>query len=345
MFRRRSFNPIAFAVCTVLIVSICASPVVAARATQQRVGVVPALANDVMADEAAAVDDDLKTGLVSMSGFDVVDAAAMKAQLASAREFGLDCAQRDVECLAKLGVLAGVDLIVWSRTKASKPGELDLELTVVDVKATKETAHDRAPITATGGPARMAALKVRLTQLLRGPIFGTLLVETNVPGAKITVGGNLTTSMPITGLDPGSYQIAAEAQGYQRLQREAVVKAGNVTRETLTLVPTGSTTVAQTDPDPPVVDPPVDPPLVASSGGPNLLVLGGFAGFGVGVIGAALCGAGAAYAATIVTDRGMSTEDRALAQRTGQGLVIGASVLGAAALVGGGLGVAAMFME
>lgn len=242
--------------CAVVAVLLLVAPATAAK--MQRVGVLPTLGTALPAEDLAVVDDELKNGLVALGGFEVVDARAMGQQLASARELGLDCKRREPDCLAQLGVLAGLDLLVAAHAAPGEDG-LDIDVTVVDVKATRALGGAKARVPPRGPDTRVG-VKEALSAVLRPPTDGTLHVEVDVKGAVVYLNGAEQGRSPIaprTGLAPGTYTIAAEADGYARRDAVAEVKAGEVTRVVLALAtaPTTPSPPSPTEPPEPAADP------------------------------------------------------------------------------------------
>lgn len=274
-----------------------------------RVGVLPTppLA-DVAPDDTAALDDELKSAVATLGGYDVVDAKAMGEQLVAARDIGLDCGGGDVDCLAKVGVLAGLDQLVGASLRAAPGGQLDADVFLIDVKGSKELGRkDLAPFPRA---ALREQVRAALVALARPPADGALRVEVNVPGARVFV-DDVEGPAQRSGLAPGVHVVAALADGYGRVETRATVRAGESTLVKLALSPVDP--AGSTDP-PPAVDP--TPPGAAPTASFGVLhagVVAGSALLGLGAVVAGIAGGAWFHDHGVYKDRLAPTEERTAA--------------------------------
>lgn len=93
----------------------------------------------------------------------------------------------------------------------------------------------------------------------------TLVVETDPPGARITVDGLSVGLSPatLTTLTPGAHSVAAAMPGHLPGTQVALVRPGRVTRVVLKLAPAGPTAVAPPSSAPPPSAPPRAPEAIA----------------------------------------------------------------------------------
>jgi hypothetical protein len=149
----------------------------------------------------------------------------------AARSHGLTCDVAATDCLAQIGVVQGVDVIVLARVGAGS-----LELVAVDVASARAVRRAKGQLRAAVLDADLDAV---LDALATPTAASTSLAITAPSGATVFVDGaprGLAPLAPVTGLEPGRHAVRVVLDGDVATQ-EVTVALGETT--SVTLLPRG----------------------------------------------------------------------------------------------------------
>jgi len=184
----------------------------------------PIVVEGLTLDGAARVERSLRRAFEARPGA-VADSVA-RPLYEAARSHDLTCDVTATDCLAQIGVVQGVDVIVLARVGAST-----LELVAVDV-------GNARPVRRSKGPLRSAVLDADVDAALDAlatPAATSTVLTITAPSATVSVDGaprGLAPIAPIGGLDPGRHDVSVALDGVVATE-QVTVALGETTAVTL----------------------------------------------------------------------------------------------------------------
>jgi hypothetical protein len=278
-----------------------------ARAAE-RAAVMPLSAEALLPSAREGLEADLRAAITSL-GVELQDAERTKVHVDSAMKSGLDCSLARDDCAVRVGLVAGVDVVVTASVEVV--GE--------------RTLFRAAWLPVQGKPARRVAGAFTLPALDGGKSLGNLVkllvtgkgqpapvpvrIDVDPVTASLAVDGKSAAS-GISWLLPGPHALHAEAAGRVAVDKRLVVSS-------------------EGDDEPVIL---VLPPIPTEEPFPATFA----AGVGLGVTGAALAVASGAAIAFIENDLSnvKRIEDREPEKLLGQAAIAGAAIGGALAVSG-----------
>jgi len=284
--------------------------------------------------------------LAETGGCKLQDPTHTAAELASAREMGLDCASLDdTECLRKLAALLRVKRIIGAAAR-EEGDSIALTLVLVGVKADWQLAAVDGLVPKTGRERRAALQELAAGLLDPDRDRGSLRLIVTQAGALVMLDGkpvgNTPLEAPVSGLEQGSHELMVQLDGYKTLAQMVQVVAGEEQEFALALERLPAET--EGSPTPEAVEQPSDSVIVAedsdaAAAEPVSTEVVGWtlAGIGGGVAAVGALGAVALDSTLLYSGAGdydsrsgMLVAEKALAGVAAVGLVAGALGLGMA---------------
>lgn len=211
-----------------------------AQEPRPRVAVLDFEANGASRELATAATALFSNELQSFGAFDVVTSDAIQSVVAIERQKQLLGCPDESSCLAELAGALGVDWIVIGRV--SRVGEtltVDVSLIEARTAARKSSAVESA---ATEGALlkKVAPVAGKVMAPLLRASAATVLVTASEVGATVRLDGSIVGVTPLEGrleTTPGSHLLEVEKEGFVAFRRQLKLSPGDVTDQTVTLVP------------------------------------------------------------------------------------------------------------
>lgn len=205
-------------------------PAVATPPAEARtLAVLPVTAERVPFDELAWLQVVVREETSAVGGFELQSDVATVMHLRAARDLGASCERTNVDCLVKVGILAGVAKVVGPAATTRDDGTV-LDLRLIDVETGEE---ERRVIDLLVGDdaARRSRVAGAVRRLLAPDRSrGAILVECPVDGAEVFVDGGLygrtPFAWPIADLAAGDHVVRAVAPDHQPFEATVTVRAG-----------------------------------------------------------------------------------------------------------------------
>ncbi len=195
------------------------------------VGANPAIIRGVL---RGVVADELR-------GFSVLNEAKTAALVAQAKELNLTCGALDTDCLLKLGILGGVDLIISPQLSTENDEAI---LTVAAVDASTGTARGVAKRSVTKSDAATASRSAIIEILAPDRYRGRLAVNANAEGADVLVDGVSQGATPLPApleLTAGPHKLDVKADGFVPFSQEVEVPFESLVAIDVSLAKVGET--------------------------------------------------------------------------------------------------------
>ena len=269
------------------------------------------------------VDVALRSALEAIKPFELSSKESTAELIETAKQLGLTCADDDVACYVKVGLLADLKWMIDAKL-VEAAGRTHLRLQLIDVGAGRVAVEVERDVT----PDATLLTRHAVYELLGQT--GTVTITTSQAGARVLVDGEDRGTSPLPhplALAVGAHTISATLEGFSATAQSIKVQLDQSAQVTVPLTP-----VAATAPSTGAGKPPKSPsygldPLVFYS------VAGVSALAALVTVGAL---SGATYGELGYRDPAKTPDERTKAQQVGQLswiVAIGASV----AAVGGGI--------
>jgi hypothetical protein len=148
----------------------------------------------------------------------------------------------DNACLAQIGALLGVDLVITGSVAALGDSYV-IHIKVVDVATGKPRGEPIASEPLRGQPDQLieAVRVAAYTLLAPDEVRGSIAVLSDLVGATVALDGapvgTTPLAAPIAGLRPGRYRLGVTADGYLPFEQEVDVRFQKTTRAVVRLAP------------------------------------------------------------------------------------------------------------
>lgn len=170
--------------------------------------------------------------------FTVLTEEEGQALLKRAKELDLNCVANDEECLLKLGILGGTDILISPVVTRDARGQL-LTISVFDVEVEKK-AGEAARLLESADTAPSLARSAIIELFAPEKFRGRLSINVNDKGAMIRVDDEDVGVAPLPApleLRAGPHQVEVSAPGKATHQSEVVVPFGKLSSITVDLLP------------------------------------------------------------------------------------------------------------
>jgi hypothetical protein len=279
--RRRGLSTVSLALALALASTATGAP------QNRALGITPLQSSAIDFEAARALDAEIARVAQKAGARLPPDSAAFATMLEELGTRGLRCTAADVECLAKIGIYAGLDLLLVPYHDLGALGPR-LCARLVDVGSARSLRLE-----CVGQAGELEPLPAHASKLVRQVLTGEsrsggIELQVNVTGAQILLDGELVGSSPLDGpleaIPHGQHWIQVQAEGYRTDTQSVSVLAGEQSDLAVTLVklenrPPAREPVADSDS--------TEEPTVASPGEVSTLGWAGGAVLGLGVLGLA----------------------------------------------------------
>jgi hypothetical protein len=186
------------------------------------------------------IENAMRERVPKLGGYEFHPRQETMEHVTEARDLGIDCAARDVECATKIGVIAGADQVLLVRAEA-RDGSFFLTLLLVEL-AKPDAAQRITQWAPTSGAAFDRALDEVSTRLFAPDRYlGALKVRLTPPAAQVLLDGQpappTDASGVMQGLVPGDHAVEVKLPGYKPFKGTVQVRFAETSELAVALVP------------------------------------------------------------------------------------------------------------